>query len=274
MPIRHYAQRQHIIQSLDTLLYQLFTLSFFLSPTVWPLICRTATQFQFSRPRELDPKRSLRFWFFLVLLFNAGSIWSHAAEGAVVGRTVVLDFVGMAHVPTKLQLLLLDFLIVLLQMALTTIAYETSYNMASSDDTPDLLLPETSDSSSYTLLPAAEDPSGIPGPSTSSILESDTTECNAKPPEPDASPYIIDLRLSAIVDRIRHPAPPPPEPENGLPLPNVTPATLARLPESLQRMARIRRAARAARRGQGNNVERAGETPGRVPGGLGDDDGG
>ncbi|KZT28943.1 hypothetical protein NEOLEDRAFT_1128424 [Neolentinus lepideus HHB14362 ss-1] len=269
MRIRHYAQRQHIIQYLDTLLYQLFTLSFFLSPTVWPLICRSATQFQFSRPRDLDPKRSLRFWFFLILLFNASSIWSHAAEGAVVGRTVVLDFVGMAHVPTKLHLLLLDFLIVLLQMALTTIAYETSYIMASPDDTPDPLLPATSNSSAYTLLPAAEDASDIASPSTSS-----TSDCNAEPPEPNGPSYVIDLRLSTIIDRIRHPAPPLPEPENGLPLPNVTPATLAQLPASLQRIARMRRAARTGTRGQGNSDERTTETPGRVPGGLGDDDDG
>ncbi|EPQ57392.1 hypothetical protein GLOTRDRAFT_110552 [Gloeophyllum trabeum ATCC 11539] len=272
MRIRYYAQRQHIIQSLDTLLYQLFTLSFFLSPRVWPLICRSATQFQFSRPRDLDPKRSLRFWFFLILLFNAGSIWSHAAEGAAVGRAAVLDFVGMAHVPNKLQLLSLDFLIVLLQMALTTIAYETSYIMASPDDTPDPLLPSIAPSATYSLLPTAEDASECASPLSSSIFPPPPSDANSKPPESDESPYIIELRLSTVIDRIRRPPPPAPEPEDGLPMPNVTPAGLGQLPDSLQRIVRARAARMAARRR--NNEEREAEPPSRVPGGLGDDDGG
>jgi hypothetical protein len=56
---------------------------------------RTAGQFQLSHPREFGPKRTLRFRFALIAMFNAISIWNHAHVGAPEGRSAVLDFVGM-----------------------------------------------------------------------------------------------------------------------------------------------------------------------------------
>jgi len=45
---------------LDTLLFQLHTLSFFLSPSLLGFISRPVSQFQCSKPRDIDPSRSLR----------------------------------------------------------------------------------------------------------------------------------------------------------------------------------------------------------------------
>jgi len=80
---------------LESLLYELHTLSFLLSPSVWIFISRISSQFQFSKPRNVDSNRSLRFWFSLVLLFNLGAVWGHAQDGAAQGRSIILDFVGM-----------------------------------------------------------------------------------------------------------------------------------------------------------------------------------
>jgi hypothetical protein len=80
---------------LDSLVYQLHTLSFFLSPSIWIYLCRLVSQFQYSKPRELDPNGSLHFFYGMVLLFNVPAIWYHLAWGAVEGRVVILDFIGM-----------------------------------------------------------------------------------------------------------------------------------------------------------------------------------
>jgi len=79
---------------LDTLLFQLHTLSFFLSPSLLGFISRLFSQFQCSKPRDIDPSRSLRFWYFVLVFFNFGCIWTHAIEGVSEGRAVVLDFIG------------------------------------------------------------------------------------------------------------------------------------------------------------------------------------
>jgi len=112
MPKRFYGQRQHIIHSvrsllsflcvltvlqLDTLLYQLHTLSFFLSPSLWLFLLRIACQFQYSKPRELDSNRSLRFYFALVALLGVPSILSHLIYGASEGRALILDFIGIGQ---------------------------------------------------------------------------------------------------------------------------------------------------------------------------------
>jgi hypothetical protein len=76
-------------------LYQLHTLSFFLSPSIWIYIVRILSQFQYSKPRELDPSRSLRFFYSMVLLFNLPSLWKHSTRGEVGGRAIILDFIGM-----------------------------------------------------------------------------------------------------------------------------------------------------------------------------------
>ncbi|THH06040.1 hypothetical protein EW145_g4360, partial [Phellinidium pouzarii] len=131
------------VTALDSLLYQLHTLSFLLSPSLLILLCRCATQFQFARARELDGRRSLAFWFALVALVNAGGVWAHAVGPGSDNRAVVLDFVGMGYKPSKLQLLLLDATIILFQALLTTISYETSLALAMPADVPDPLLPES-----------------------------------------------------------------------------------------------------------------------------------
>lgn len=91
---------------LNSLLYELHTLSFFLAPSLLIYLTRCGTQFQFAKTRELDGGRhSLAFWFALVLFANAAAVWTHAALGVPPGRTLVLDFVGMgAHFVCDLYL--------------------------------------------------------------------------------------------------------------------------------------------------------------------------
>jgi hypothetical protein len=86
-------RRQHLIGSLDTLLYQLHTLSFFLAPALLPLLARIAAQAH-CRPRP-DDAHSLRFYLALVLVLNVPSLWYHATRAPHDDRAVVLDFVGL-----------------------------------------------------------------------------------------------------------------------------------------------------------------------------------
>ncbi|CCM03590.1 uncharacterized protein FIBRA_05727 [Fibroporia radiculosa] len=209
---------------LESLLYQLHALSFLLSPSIWIYLCRVISQFHFARPRNIDSGRSLRFWFGLVVLFNVGALWSHTQEGAAQGRSIILDFIGMAHAPSRLQLVSLDFTIIFLNMLLTTIAFETSLSAAVPPDTPDPLLP-------------------LPATPISPLLAT-STDSMVKGPEPIhlGSQYIIDLRPSILWNRLRHPPTPPPTRESALnellPLPNTTAPW--RISRSLQVILRAR----------------------------------
>ncbi|KAI0051794.1 hypothetical protein FA95DRAFT_1554048 [Auriscalpium vulgare] len=258
MHIRHHAQRQHIIDSLETLLYQLHVVSYFMAPSVLSLLTRCAAQFQLSKPRDFDAKRSLRFWFLLILIFNFGSLWNHAVQGAPEGRSIVLDFVGMAFTPSRLQLLLLDFTIVFLSIVIATIAYETSYTLAAAGNSiHDPLLttpfPNTSDMPSTSLPLVAKAP----------VMSPDT--------------IIIDLRWSLLLRHIRSPPPPPPEVDAALlPMPNTTSAT-ARLSEGMRILMQARAGLRARMpvqappppTGDGGDTAR---NQRRVPGGMEDSD--
>ncbi|KAL5507572.1 hypothetical protein ACEPAH_7028 [Sanghuangporus vaninii] len=202
MRIRYHAQRKHVIYSLDGLLYELHTLSFLLAPSVFVLLCRCITQFQFSRARELDGRRSLRFWFVLVALVNVSAVWAHAFGSAGGGgggggghgvgeeKSVLLDFVGMGHRPTKLQLLLLDATIMFLQAILTTISYETSLSHAMPSDVPDPLFPAPSSIGSEFSSEEEETAPFLPysSPDTSAIaMASSATAYPPTPPIPTSS---------------------------------------------------------------------------------------
>ncbi|OSD07085.1 hypothetical protein PYCCODRAFT_1456625 [Trametes coccinea BRFM310] len=271
MPMR-YAQRKHIIQSLNSLLYQLHTVSFLLSPRLWAFFCRVLAQFQFARPRDIDSQRSLRFWFFCILCTNVPSLFNHIFKETDAGRSIVLDFVGVDAVPSRALLLFLDFVIILLEFILTTIAFETSLSRDSPPDTPDPLQPQAIPSTPVSPLPF--------------------DEADVKPPElplhEDGTEYIIDLRLRTLLHRLRHPPPLPPPPrtrlsEDLLPLPSTTSFELN---QSLRMLSRIternrdRAAGRAARGRQGNastgrstrgsnrSEEGTSEEARRLPGGM------
>ncbi|KAF7782604.1 hypothetical protein Agabi119p4_1980 [Agaricus bisporus var. burnettii] len=130
MHTRYYAQRQHLVQSLDTLVHQLFTLSFLMSPSVLIYLSRLLVQMQCGRPREFDPTYSLRVFYGLILLCNTIILWIHALQGASEGRGLIIDFIGMSYAPSKLQLLLLDFVILFLQFLTTIISYETQLDFS------------------------------------------------------------------------------------------------------------------------------------------------
>jgi hypothetical protein len=91
------------VTQLHDLLFQLHIVSFFLAPSLVPLVTRAmCCQFLCYKPREIDPKISLRSWFLLTFFLNFPSFWLHAREGTGEGRTVVLDFVGMGAFITLL----------------------------------------------------------------------------------------------------------------------------------------------------------------------------
>lgn len=92
---QHGPSSRCIVSQLNSLLYQLHTVSFLLSPRLWAYFCRVLVQFQFSRPRDIDPQRSLRFWIFCILSTNVPSIYNHAAKSPAAGRSLILDFVGL-----------------------------------------------------------------------------------------------------------------------------------------------------------------------------------
>jgi len=220
---RFHVQRLHVVHSLDSLLYQLHTLSFFLSPSLWLYICRVVSQFHCSKPRELDPTRSLRFFFAVLFFLNLPNLWDHATRGAVEGRTIILDFIGMSFVPSKLQLLSLDEFIMVLQLLLTTIAYETSAYYYSEEADPQDVLSADPLTRAFTIplfhtslesSPESSQPSAIL--STGSKVLSHSHEL----------PFIIDLHFNSLMAQLRHPPPLPlPQSRNSdsvLPLPNTT----------------------------------------------------
>ncbi|KAF9268929.1 hypothetical protein L218DRAFT_540615 [Marasmius fiardii PR-910] len=114
MPNRYHAQRKHILNSLHCL-------SFFQSPSIIHLLLRIISQ---TICRELVPPLPLGGLLAMLVAFNGPSLWSHAIYGAHEGRAIILDFVGLGYVPSKLQLLELDLLILFLQLILTIISFE------------------------------------------------------------------------------------------------------------------------------------------------------
>ncbi|KAI0300985.1 hypothetical protein B0F90DRAFT_1810222 [Multifurca ochricompacta] len=244
MHIRYATQRQHIVDSLDTLLYQLHVLSFFLAPSIITLFARAAGQFQLSHPREFGPRRTLRFRFLLIAIFNSTGIWNHIFTRAQDGRSVVLDFVGMASTPSRTQLLLLDLLIITLSVIVTTIAYEAAYaravTKAAIRATLDLT-PSTSHTYTDPLVPA--------------VNEGDTD-------------LVLDLRATLLLGHIRQPPLPPPE---DTPLPNGAAVVEGlRVLLQAQRALRVRQEARQipSTGDDGDDDAQTRERDRRVPGGI------
>jgi len=217
---RQYAQRKHIIHCLDSFCYQLHILSFFYAPLVWVMICRLIVQSQISQPRHPAFPRSLMLHFGSILLFNTSAIYFHATQGAVQGRAVMLDFIGLAFEPSATRLLLLDTFIIVMQMLLATIAYETS------------LARERARNEN-----SASNPTS---PSTASTHDEYNNNNNKTPPE-EEDPYVLDLPFATVITRLRHHDIPPPRRrvDGLLPLPS-TAANRWPLPAGLGALMRAR----------------------------------
>ncbi len=158
---------------------------------------------------------------------------------------VIITF-RAGSVPSRLQLLLLDFAIILLNMLLSTIAYEISLQSHMPANTPDPLLP---------ISPLSPSPSELQ---------------SEYPPKPHQSvvqsQYVLDLRLRPIYERLTNPTPTPPERRNEdlLPLPNTTGW---QLPGSIRMLVRAGERARLRTETPAQRVEVRDD--GRtVPGGL------
>ena len=133
----------------------------------------------------------------------------------------ILTFLLTAYLPSKFQLLTLDLLIIILQLLLITIAYETSvYYNNKADDPEDILLPSTPVPStlSIPLFQSSLDTSSDSAPFSPSLPSKTMSPTNAVP-------IVVDLRFTAIMRHFRHPPPPSRSTvvDPVLPLPNTTP---------------------------------------------------
>ncbi|KAF7288717.1 hypothetical protein HMN09_01377700 [Mycena chlorophos] len=191
MQKRLYAQRKHIIQSLDGLCYQLHVLAFFSTNTdAFPLstlLIRLLSQSQCSKPRELHPGSSLRAFCAVLVFLNLIIIWNHATS-TVADKFIILDFIGAAFVPSKLRVISLDVFLLFLQTLTAILSYDTAL---------------------------AKDRDGD--------YESETEPVSPSPHKPSA--YVLDLHFSTVVAHLRAPRPPAARERgaDGLPLPNTTP---------------------------------------------------
>jgi len=160
----------------------------------------------------------------------------------------------------------LDLFIIVLQLLTATVGYETQlYFKSAGADTPDVLLPEDP-TSSTSLSPLAA------SFQTLSTSDSDTPETNLrKVSRRNPALCIIDLRLSAVISRLRNPLPPIRQGNDTLlPLPNIT---ALRIPASLRMI--LRNSVRARRERVSadadviENTRRGESSNRRIPGGLG-----
>lgn len=200
-------------------------------------------------------------------MFNASSIWNHAYMGAPEGRTAVLDFVGMGascyvlfshhhrftslvsdnltgFTPSRTQLLLLDLLIIILSIIVTTIAYEATYARAVTNAAIRATLDLTPSSAhAYT------DPLNPP------VSEEGTD-------------LVLDLRSSLLLRHVHQPPSPPPEDTQ---LPNG-----AAVVEGLRMLLQAQRALRERQEARQNPLlvdapgsdARGEERDRRLPGGM------
>lgn len=192
-------------------------------------------------------------------------------------RTCTERSAAVARKPSKLHLLLLDALILFLQMVLATIAYEASLiSKSSSSDS----IPLTSS----TNIPDPSSPFPFPSMSASSTPNLDASPSKSPPPPDIIDPqYIIDLRLSHILDRLKNPTPTSIDPDSLLPLPNTSPWPVpASLRMLLRARAEVRRRAQAQLNGgrnenrteDGNGIRTGGDTSRRIPGAMDTEDAG
>lgn len=156
-----------------------------------------------------------------------------------------------ASPPSKTHLVLLDLAIIILNMVLTSIAYETELQRLMPEDTSDPLLPTS--------------------PTQSSATDIFTTSDHPS----KQSPYVLDLRVNQIISRLRNPAPTTPArttSDSLLPLPNTTPWRLSAQLQALMRV-RARTRERDRPRTEADTQEQREGNPSRperrtVPGGL------
>jgi len=251
---------------------------------VFIYLLRLVVQLQCGPSGEFDPSYPLRFFYGLILFCSTVVLWIHAVRGASEGRGLIIDFIGLcellahvpsvlhlntawpAYVPSRIQLLSLDLFIIVLQLLTATVGYETQlYFKSAGADTPDVLLPEDP-TSSTSLSPLAA------SFQTLSTSDSDTPETNLrKVSRRNSALCIIDLRLSAVISRLRNPLPPIRQGNDTLlPLPNTT---ALRIPASLRMI--LRNSVRARRERVSvdadvtENTRREGSSDRRIPGGLG-----
>jgi hypothetical protein len=152
-------------------------------------------------------------------------------------------------------------------MLLTTIAYETSLFSKTSDTSLTPPIPTLSSPFPSSSLYSAPPTPPMDDPSKSSL-----------PPPISESPYIIDLRLAHVLDRLRNPAPAVSDsnPDEHLPFPNTTPWPL---PASLQMLIRARAEVRRRAQAQAQTQPTQGalsnaDMTRRVPGEMDTHDGG
>ncbi|PPQ67273.1 hypothetical protein CVT25_005858 [Psilocybe cyanescens] len=171
------------------------------------------------------------------------------------------------YLPSKLQLLFLDLIIIFLQLVLITIAYETSVYYAASDaGVVDMLLPDDVPPFSIPLF----QPSMSSRPPSGSLPVSPKIPTDSKMmlvAHGHDLPLILDFRFNSILNHIRHPrAPPPPPPRTDtvIPFPNQGPWPLP----SIGMLMRTGRQMRSPPGGRAPPLFRDTTRQSRFPGGM------
>lgn len=197
----------------------------------------------------------------MVIFFNFPSIWDHALFGAAEGPSLILDFVRLrkveftfvspllisvaAYRPSKLQILLLDLAILVFSFVLVTISHEHSFPVSTTSQ------------------------------ATAGVLGSHEPSESNDHFKVEASPYIVDLRLGSIIEKIRNPTQPQTSEQTRdelLPLPNTMPTELR---NSLRMLMRAREDIAAARGDNNREQQRTDPSPRNrvVPGAIEPDEG-
>ena len=170
----------------------------------------------------------------------------------------MLIFLLTAYIPSKFQLLTLDLLIIILQLLLITIAYETSvYYNNEAENPEDILLPPASAPStlSIPLFQSSLDASSDSAPFSPSLSSKTMSLTNAVP-------IVVDFRLTTIMRHFRQPPPRSTNVDPVLPLPNTTPWPLP------AGMRMLMRASRQVRDAGGTGTPANGSQGVTVPGAI------
>ncbi|KAJ9106356.1 hypothetical protein QFC21_001502 [Naganishia friedmannii] len=120
------AQRRHVIASLHHPFPAILLYQHLLCPNLILLVIRSFVQTRIATPRKSHPEATLRILAFFVLGLNLFAAFIHVldlAEGAMPGKSLLIDFVGLKTAPKAMVILGLDAFITVYQLVTLYIGY-------------------------------------------------------------------------------------------------------------------------------------------------------
>jgi len=132
--MRYSAQREHVIQSLNSLLTYLYALSYLLFPSLSVFATRWFVQYGWLALQKEVVRHQLR-WIFIPLAVLVLSVWTHTTTSP--GVPIILDFIGRAAPPPLLVVLLLDLVIAFIELLSAAVFYEHVISFAQAMESVD-----------------------------------------------------------------------------------------------------------------------------------------